>query len=938
MKDEQPLHKHHPGRQLEYHRIDIKRRDKRWAGKTRATGGDNMPQQFRHDNLRGRSEAVLVVTAIFAAFCTIFTFLRMISRALLVKKVTIDDYLCVLAWAIAIGLSSAICYGCAWGLGRHEYNVPDEWQENLRKANYVFSVLYQPALMATKSSILSFYLTLPTLGNKVFKWATIGTLVVVNVGGLGLGLFTVCQCIPVNAAWRFPTPDSATCTDIITIYLSSTPLNLITDLAVLLLPMPILTGMRLPRKQKIILIITFSFGAFVAAVDVVRIVYLQGAARTRIREIVTSTNSGSREAEQTDFSWYAAFSFMWSAIEVNVGIMCACVPGLKPLVSRFLPQMLRDASDPVSRDNSFSDGNEVKRMQEEQRVPSVEAGDVQRRDFSVTQEPAAKEEAEEGREMGFLDFLNETAPSRSKSSNNNEMGMMDFLTTPEMADFPEAERTQTALTNTSRHTTPASPTFFDFVNMKRKKGLPYVTTRESVFPIAVVSVVFFIWGFEYGLLDVLNQQFQRVAGMSAGQSTGIHSAYFAGYAFGPALVGQFVLKHWGFKMCFCVGLSIFACGTLIFWPAAVLTSFPAFVITNFIVAFGVSILEVAANPFIALCGPAEYSEIRLNLSQGVQAIGSIVAPLIANKAFFRSFLDAPSLVDTQWAYLGISLFTILLAVVYYYVPLPEATDDELEDAAERLDGANKAKFGGVGVIWITLALGVFSQWCYVGGQEANATNYSSYLAAVAPQRNEANFMAIAHTAFAASRFLAAGLGFWVKPRYLLVFFYLGSIIFGALSIGYSGDTGTALITMVFFFEGPLFSLIFAQSLRGMGRNTKFASVLMTSAVSGGSIFSPISNHVANSNGRPRLAMLVGVVVFAAAMVFPVWLNASPAARKQCDPIKDVASPEGSRPASDASRTSKALSFLHVGKKRETVNAEWRERKSRELSPQRHGLT
>lgn len=895
-------------------------------------------RHFQHDNLRGRSEAVLVVTAIFAAFCTIFTFLRIISRALFVKKITIDDYLGILAWAIAIGLSTAICYGCAWGLGRHERNVPDDWQENLRKANYVFSVLYQPALMATKSSILAFYLTLPT-SNKIFKWASIGTLVVVNVGGLGLGLFTICQCIPVDAAWRFPAPSSssATCTDIITIYLSSTPLNLITDLAVLLLPMPILTGMRLPRKQKIILIVTFSFGAFVAAVDVVRIVYLQGAARTRIREIATSTNRGSREAYQTDFSWYAAFSFMWSAIEVNVGIMCACVPGLKPLVSKFLPQMLRDASDPMSRDNSFSDGMEVKKMQEEQRVPSVEAGDVERRDLNLTQEGPPQEEEEEPT-MGFLDFLNDTAPKRTTPGTDNEMGMMDFLTTPEMADFPEAERTQTALTNTSRHTAPAGPTFFDFVNMKRRKGLPYVTTKESVFPIAVVTVVFFIWGFEYGLLNVLNQQFQRVAHMSAGQSTGIHSAYFAGYAFGPALVGQFVLKHWGFKMCFCVGLSIFACGTLIFWPAAVLTSFPAFVITNFIVAFGVSILEVAANPFIALCGPAEYSEIRLNLSQGVQAIGSIVAPLIADKAFFRSFLDAPSLVDTQWAYLGISLFTILLAVVYYYVPLPEATDDELEDAAERLDGANKAKVGNFGVIWITLAFGVFSQWCYVGGQESNATTYNAYLAAVAPGRNVANFMAIAHTAFAASRFLAAGLGLWIKPRYLLVVFYLGSIIFGALSIHFRGDTGTALITMIFFFEGPLFSLIYAQSLRGMGRHTKFASVLVTSAVSGGAVFSPISNHVANANGRPQLAMVVSVAVFAAGMVFPLWLNASPAARKQCDPIKDVTSPEGSRPASDASRTSKALSFLHVGKKRDSPNAEWRERSSRELSPVRHGLT
>ena len=894
--------------------------------------------QSSHDNFRGRSEAVLAVTLVFAVLCTIFTSLRMVSRAYVVKKVTLDDYLIVVAWVLAIGISSAICYGCAWGLGRHEKNVPDEWQVQLLKANYIFSVLYQPALMATKTSILAFYLTLPT-SSQIFKWSSIGTLVVVNVGGLGLGLFTVFQCLPVHAAWLYPAPQSASCTDVITIYLSSTPLNIITDLAILFLPMPILTGMRLPKKQKIILIITFSFGAFVAAVDVVRIVYLQSAARTRLREIVTPGSHVGQESQQTDFSWYAAFSFMWSAIEVNIGIMCACVPGLKPLVSRLAPRLLRDASDPISRENSFSDPKEAKKMQDAQRIPSVEDEEVQRRDFSGPQSP--KEEEEEGPQLSFLDFLNERAPQKqSATAGADEMGMMDFLTTPETAEtagFPPAERTQTALTNTSRHTAAAEPTFFDFVNMKRTKGLPYVSTRESVFPIAVVTVVFFIWGFEYGLLDVLNSQFQRVAGMSAGQGTGIHSAYFAGYLFGPPTVGQLVLKRWGFKACFTVGLSIFACGTLIFWPAAVLTSFPAFVITNFIVAFGLSILEVAANPFIALCGPAEYSEIRLNLSQGIQAIGSIVAPLIADKAFFRKFLHTPSLVDTQWAYLGISLFTFLLAVGYYYVSLPEATDDELEEAAQRSDDAHKAKLGSVGVVWITLALGVFSQWCYVGAQESNGTNFGSYLKAVAPNLNQANYSAIAHTAFAASRFLAAGLGFVLKPRYLLAIFYAGTIIFSALAMSYRGGTGTALIMMVFFFEGPLFALIFAQSLRGMGRDTKFASVLITSAVSGGAIFAPISNAIATNQRRPVYATVVALAVFAFGTVFPIYLNAVPKARLQCDPIHDPTTPEGSRPASDSSRASKALGFLRVaGKKGEVQEAEWRENGT-ELSPMKHGL-
>ena len=96
--------------------------------------------------------------------------------------------------------------------------------------------------MATKSSILIFYLTLSKT-NKIFRWSTIATLIVVNVGGLALTLLNVLQCDPVSAAFETPVKPPDTCINIVTIYLSSAPLNIITDLAIFFLPMPLLTGM-----------------------------------------------------------------------------------------------------------------------------------------------------------------------------------------------------------------------------------------------------------------------------------------------------------------------------------------------------------------------------------------------------------------------------------------------------------------------------------------------------------------------------------------------------------------------------------------------------------------------------------------------------------------------------------------------------------------------
>ncbi|SMR60730.1 unnamed protein product [Zymoseptoria tritici ST99CH_1E4] len=861
-------------------------------------------------NFQGRAEPVFAVTIALMAVCTIVVFFRMLSRFAIVKKVSLEDYFIVAAWAIAFGLSFAICWGTAYGLGRHETDIPFEWQPQLRRANYAFSILYQPALMATKTSILIFYLTF-SVANDIFRWGCLTTLFVVNAGGFALTMVTVFQCTPVGAVFQAVTPDNATCTNILTIYLSSVPLNLITDLAIFFLPMPILTSMRLPKKQKIILVITFGFGIFVAVVDVVRISYLQSASEMRLAELQDMT-VGSGEltsAIATDSSFYLAFSFMWSAIEVTIGIMVACVPGLKPLVARVAPRMLRDEHDVDSTFGSFA----MVIPEKEQTVPSIP--DVAH-DRSLGKAPV-EEDAEHG-EMDIMEFLSgrrDFAQSTSKpyeEVDTPEMGL-DFLTTPEMAHG--LERSQTALTNTTRNTAPQSPTFFDFVNMKQRKSLVHLTHRESLFPIAVVTVLFFVWGFEYGLLDQLNAQFQNVANVSAGQAVGLRSAYYAGYFVGPLTLGRLVLYNWGFKACFPIGLCIYASGCLIYWPAAVLTSWPTFLVTNFIVGFGLSMLEVSANAFIVLCGPASHAEIRLNISQGIQAVGSIVAPLIADKAFLhRSQTNAPSLVNTQWAYLGLSLTTVILAVIYFYLPLPEATSAELEDAAETLHNTNKStvhlpflpqkflpqKYNPVPITAAVLAAGVVLQFLYVGAQEVNGSQFAEYLNAIAPNRSPTDFAAIAHSAFALSRFLAAAMGLVVKPRLLLVIFLSGVIVCTALCTRLTGGAGTAMMVLVFFFEGPLFSLIFAQSLRGQGRNTKFASVVLTAAISGGAVFSPVATVIAEAgqgNERVPLSLVVAAAAFAAAWLVVVVGNFNGRVRKLVDPVFEE---EGGRALRDGS--------------------------------------
>ncbi|TLD18831.1 MFS general substrate transporter [Venturia nashicola] len=792
-----------------------------------------------HSHPQSRGPAVLIVTVIMMALATIFVLLRMVSRIGIVKRVTLDDYFMMVAWVIAFGLSFAICYGTRYGLGRHQIDIPEDWNSPLKKSEYVFSVLYvrnwdylnrqsltrwqNPALMATKTSILLFYLNL-SKSEKIFRWATFATLAVVNLAAIALTFLNTFQCSPVGAAFKTPVPAQDHCQYIVVLYLSSAPVNIITDLAILFLPMPILTGMRLPSKQKIILIITFGFGFFVAVVDVIRIVYLQDAATARLENV--RSNSATDARNTTDVPWYSSLSYMWSAVEVTVGIMCANVPGMKPLVSRFMPQMLRDLNRTFSSGESKIDIDE---MAAAHRIPSL-----------ADSTHHAKE------------IIETHGTDRSESSEEGGVNMIDFLTTPDMAEFPhKCQKTQTALTNTTRHTRRETPTFIDFVNMKRSKSMVQMTVRESLFPNAMVTILFLVWGIAYGFLDTLNAQFQIAAKMTTAQTLGIHSAYFSAYLIGTLTFGRLVLKHWGFKACYMVGLCVYACGTLIFWPSAVLTSFPAFLVSNFIVGLGLSTLEISANPFVALCGPPEYMEIRLNLSQGVQAIGSVVSPLLAQKVLFKNVAGKTgSLIDVQWTYLAIALFTVLLAVAFYYVPLPESTNQELEDSAERADFANLAEMNGVRVVWITLALGVLAQFCYVGAQESISTSLENYIhQSFHSPISTSTWSAVAHTCFALGRFFAAALSYLfsrhgLQPRHLLSFFLLTSTSLSIVSMFYQDTTSQITIMLLYFFEAPIFSLIFATCLRGLGKWTKDGSALLTAAISGGAVWPAVMDVVA----------------------------------------------------------------------------------------------
>lgn len=536
-----------------------------------------------------------------------------------------------------------------------------------------------------------------------------------------------------------------------------------------------------------------------------------------------------------------------------------------------MPKLIRDTDDPyTSPRNNYATGESPVAVPSPAVLPS-----------SLHASPAVSPSDSNGSKPSQTRSGSTTARRQSRQSSNAQMGILDFLGQP--GNGPTGTDTEG---NTHTSTSyPPDITFFDFVNMKNPESMLKLNNRESIAPIALTTLLFFLWGFAYGLLDILNAQFQTIVQLNSWHSLGLHGAYFGGYVVGPLLVGRPVLKTWGFKSTFITGLCIYACGTLIFWPSAVLASTAAFTISNFIVGFGLAVLETAANPFIALCGPLENSEIRLNISQGVQAIGSVVSPLLAKKVLFKDVQDAASLVDVQWTYLGIALFDVLLAVAFYYLPIPEASDEDLEELANRRREDNMTKVIGIPVVWLTLALGVWSQFFYVAGQEVLSTSIERFVQNANPNTSLGpfEFLTIGHSVFAVGRFIAAFAQWFLKPRWILMVSYIGMIVFSVLCMKTTGSAAIVMAMLVYLFESGAFSIIFALSLRGTAQHTKTAAALLATAISGGTFF-PFAEYAAYLSHGQSYSYCVIVALFAAGAIFPLYLNLVPTVKKQVDPV------------------------------------------------------
>lgn len=708
--------------------------------------------------------------------------------------------------------------------------------------------MFIPALTAAKISILLLYLDIARQSQKFLRVGSYVTLAIVAVGGAVLTLITAFRCRPVQAAYNLTTQNSS-CIPFQTIWLTAWPINIATDLAILVLPIPALTTLPLTPLRKSAVILSFILGViFIGVIDVARIYSLQLAVINSGREIDALPSSPGVPVN-------AGIALMWSAVEVNAAIIGASIPTLPPVMKRLTP------SNPL-RLEPRSSARAFVRL------------------FSSQRE-------------------SENAPSINELTIQNSQGtgcgcgMTQVSTAPVLARNQEPQMNSGATINTAyTETMPQRPwasdsprerqhsVYFGFINMARPKCIVDMCGSESAKYCAMINILLFLNGFTYVMLFSINGSLPIVK--TRPQAVGMSSASYIGAGIFSPSIGYVILRHFGFKATIATSLAIWCVGTLIFWPCAAVGSYPGFIVCNVLVGFSLGIMEMAADTFNSLCGLPEYAVVRVLLGTGVEGIGGALSSVLTAKVLSIDADDSHNLMALQWAYLGIALFTVLLGLFYWHVPLPQITDSELRARPDILwIDPSKKHLGVFPIIFTSLGVAVLSGFCSAGALASlrnfigDALSIVSTKTQTTPKFAISDFQTGLSVVYAVGNFLFAFLCLFISPAVLLLMAYGCGITLAVLIFADQFPSAASLqvITLALsIIEGPIPNLVIAIGLRGLGWWTGLACCLLVSGCSLGACIWPWVMLAVSSRNSAQYTFCVVIALFVAGSIFPVYLN------------------------------------------------------------------
>lgn len=411
----------------------------------------------------------------------------------------------------------------------------------------------------------------------------------------------------------------------------------------------------------------------------------------------------------------------------------------------------------------------------------------------------------------------------------------------------------------------------------------YLTGRKLIYPIFLITSLFFLWGFSYGLLDVLNKHFQTVLGITKLQSTGLQVMYFGGGYLLYSPVAAEVLKRKGYKVTVLMGLTFYSVGAVAFWPTAHFSSaarasasFGGFCVCTLVIACGLATLETAANSYAVVIGAPESASARLQFCQSWNGVASFVGPLIASHTFF-SGENQHNLTNVQFVYLGVACAGVAVAILFAVSKLPEVAESNIRSAsivADDIEAADhQGHVVGQGPIYkqYNMIFGFIAQFCYVGAQVTVASFFINYLTEAAPYSSAqaSNMLSYALITFTVSRFVATALATLFDSSFILTIYAICAIAFNAYVCAGHGKPAAGVLIALFFFEAPMYPTIFTLGTANLGKHTRRGAGILVMGVSGGAVFPPIQGAIADAAGT-RISYVTPLVGFVVVLAYAVY--------------------------------------------------------------------
>lgn len=353
----------------------------------------------------------------------------------------------------------------------------------------------------------------------------------------------------------------------------------------------------------------------------------------------------------------------------------------------------------------------------------------------------------------------------------------------------------------------------------------------------IMVTPFFIWGFITALNDILLPYLKGAFSLTYLQAGLVQFCFFAAYFVVSPFAGRMIEKI-GYKNGIIAGLLTVGIGCCLFYPAAEMSQYALFLFALFVLASGIAMMQVSANPYVAILGPEETAASRLNLAQAINSLGHTIGPYFGAVLILAVVSDEGSAKSVQMPYLIIAATVAFAAFVFYKLQLPninKKVDNTSENESFSMFSHSNLKYG------------VLAIFLYVGAEVAIGSylvNFFLHLGITDMTEVTAGKMVSYYWGTAMfGRFAGALIMRYVKPTTLLAINAGLAVAMIIVAVNSTGEMAMWTILAVGFFNSIMFPTIFTLGIKGLGEHTGRGSGYLCQGIVGGALI-PLVQGVA----------------------------------------------------------------------------------------------